>query len=96
MTADLAIFFNTGEFATSCTYAGTSIDAVWNPGMSSRDTPPSQVGQGELTIKTADVSSPAYRDAVIIDGTTWHVKQVLYGDDDTWTLLLYNERPKLK
>jgi hypothetical protein len=47
-----------------------------------------------LQVRAADVPAPAYRDAVVINGLTWHVQNGWTGDNLTWTLpLARDERP---
>jgi hypothetical protein len=91
MATDLAVFFNSSEFAESVTYAGTAITAVVMPGQAIEAggsmTAERTVKRATLFVKASDVAAPAYRDAVVIDGDTWHVIQIPGEDEGVWELI---------
>ena len=93
-TADLAACFN--EFAETVTYNGSSISAVVDYEESIDEQQNSTITNASLTVKASDVTSPTYRDVVVIDSVTWHVRRIVYGDGYIWELdLMRDERPVL-
>jgi hypothetical protein len=96
MTNDMAVFFNTDEFAQAVTYAGSSINAIVTYKDNLGDQGPSKARLAELEVKVADVASPDYRDAVIIGSDTWRVRRVIEGDAYAWKLEIeIDKRAKL-
>ena len=100
ITNDSSVFFNADEFSTATiTYGGTSIDAIVDYSESLDDSmygAKSKIRYANIEIKVSDVASPAYRDVVVIDLVTWHVKKVLKGDGINWIVQLYrDERPQV-
>jgi len=97
MESDLAAFFNTNEFAESVTYAGTVITAIVEPEQDQQMTPERTAKRAALFVKVGNVATPAYRDAVVIDGDTWRVIQIPGEDEEgVWKLGIEKEsRPTL-
>ena len=94
MTTDLSIFFNTDEFATAITYAGSSVNAIVDYDENLNENLGSALAEATLLVKVGDVASPAYRDAVIIDSVTWVTREIISGDKDVWKLKIQrDERP---
>lgn len=96
---DLGVFFNVDEFAQVVTYNSATINAVeaYDELMPENERI-SIKRQKVLYVKASDVSSPAYRDTVVINGVTWHVGPENEHEDlrGTWKLPLYrDERPVL-
>lgn len=80
------VILNTDDLAQSVTYAGSAVDAVVKYEEAFDEQRGSVVRRAEVLVATADVSSPAYRDAVVIGGDTWYVRRVLAGDAYMWKL----------
>jgi len=96
MTTDLSVLFNTDEFAETVTYSGEDISAVVDYGLDQDMGDEATVDRALLCVKQSDVSSPAYRDAVVIGTATWYVKNVKSGDGYVWVLeITKDERPVL-
>ncbi len=95
--SDLPVFFNTDDFAETITYNGVSIKAIVDYGEYYGDeTGRRNAARANITVRHSDVSTPAYDDSVIIDGTTWRVFNIEEGDGYTWSLnLISSERPML-
>lgn len=95
MAADLSVFFNANEFAESVTYAGNAITAIVERSLGKREnsvTAQGSVKQATLFVKESDVSAPAYRDAVVIDGDTWHVIEIPgRAEEGIWRLEIETE-----
>jgi len=97
LSTDLSVFFDADDFAQTITYNGASINALVDYGM---------YGSGEnartarIIVKASDVAAPAYRDTVVIAGTTWRVfrdpdrEVAVKGDGHVWELaLIRDEKP---
>ena len=92
--ADMDAFFNEDEHAQTVTYNDADITAVADVGQRISKQTGSVVDECKLYVQVSDVSSPAYRDTVLIGSDTWRVRRVLSGDGYTWTLSLErDERP---
>ena len=86
---DLDTFLNNEEHATSITYSGTTIDAIVEYGDSGRDVDYNRdfkATRATIKVKVSDVSSPAYRDAVVISSNTWRVMREIEGDGYWWII----------
>lgn len=99
-TADLAVFFNTAEFAETITYNGASINAIVELGLEDEFSK-NVMSRGRITVKRSDVLVPAYRDAVVYRSNTYRVYQdsdkniAISGDNEIWTLpIMIDERPR--
>jgi len=97
LTTDLSVFFDADDFATTVTYNGTDILALVDFGMNSDG---DNARTARIIVKTSDVASPAYRDTVVIAGTSWRVfrdpdtEVAVKGDGQVWELsLVRDERP---
>ena len=91
---DLAIQFDTDQFAEEVTYAEAVIDAIVSYGKNLDDAGGSPMATGAVIVKVSDVASPSYRDAVLINTVTWYVRRIVYGDGNVWKLEIYrDERP---
>lgn len=97
LTTDLSVFFDTDDFATTITYNGTDILALVDYGL---DSDGDNARTARIVVKASDVPAPAYRDTVVISGTTWRVfrdpdKEVaVKGDGQVWEMsLIRDERP---
>ena len=99
LTDDLAAFYNTDEFATTVTYNSSSISAIVDYGDSGKDRDYNRdfhVTKATLRVKQSDVTSPAYRDAVVIGSNTWYVQRQIEGDGIEWVMGIERaERPEL-
>lgn len=94
LTTDLAVFFNTDEFARSVTYAGNAIDAlvVYDENLDAAGSRGSAMARGHLVVKVSDVPAPVYRDTVVIGSDTWRVRRIIYGDGQIWKLEIYRDQ----
>lgn len=88
ITADLSVFYQTGEFADTITYKaggtgdGTSISAILDVGRGRKPeiqttAPPDQ--EMLIMVQTADVATPNSSDTFTISGTVWYLRQVVGG-----------------
>lgn len=96
LSTDLAVFFETDEFAQSVTYAGTAINALvlFNENLDAAGSRDSAMAIGEIWVKVSDVALPAYRDVVVIGSDTWNVRRILFGDGYIWKVEIYSgQRP---
>ena len=95
MTAALDRFWDNA--AVSATYNGSSVTVLADDfgGDREREAPADgHMAVGSIEVKKDDVSSPAYRDPVVIDGTTYRVLKIESHDWYSWKLVLYrDERP---
>lgn len=99
INADLAAHhFNTDDFARTVTYNGSDISALVDFGM--YDDTGENACTARLIVKASDVAAPAYRDTVVISGTSWRVfrdpdrEVAVKGDGHVWELaLIRDERP---
>ena len=80
-----AIFFDSDDFASSATFidvsAGTSSTVK---GIFDKESVEQAVGEAGLieevpvfTCKTSDVSDATFNDTLVIDGTTYYIKEIL-------------------
>ena len=95
MTADMATFFNADEFAETIVYAGASIVAIVDIGISNESGNEfSSIGstarsdRAQVIVKASDVAAPKTGDVVAIRGETWRVAQLVSSDGYTHTLSL--------
>jgi len=64
------------DYATAITYAGESVYAVvFDEELDETIARASNKRQCIIDVRSADVSQPAYRDAVVISGVTWETRQ---------------------
>ena len=96
MENDLAVLFNLDEFARTVTYNGSDIPAIVDFGMQAGESAKAAV----VFVKALDVPAPAYRDMVVIDGSTWRVfrdrnqSAEIEGDGHVWKIpITRDERP---
>ena len=97
VTAAMDVWFGTDMDPETVTYNGTDISGhVDYGGRSDGENARTAV----LEVKVSDVSDPAYRDTVVINGVTWRVYRdqsqevVIQGDGYTWKLpVTRDERP---
>jgi hypothetical protein len=97
-SAALAIQFSTTQgFAENVTYdSGSPIPAIVDYAQAPDDEPGTTVEYAEIIVRKSDVALPEYRDPVVIGSTTWLVRRIAVGDDETWTLTLFKaEGPQL-
>lgn len=92
------VFFNTDEFAQTITYNGESVSAIVQYGPRRRSADQIVSCDAWITVKTADVSSPAYRDTIVIGSNTYKVliddQTQPEGDGYIWVIdLKRDERP---
>lgn len=93
MQRDLAVFFNTSEFAVSASYlvkatgATSAVSVILDYVQDLQAVAMGQARTGTVQIKASDVSRPAIYDEITIDSVVWRVDQVLAGDGVSWTLL---------
>lgn len=100
LTKDIAVFFDSNEFAETISYNSASISAIVERefdladiNMASWD---SAKVEAIVTVKVSDVANPSYRDTVTIGSDTFRVFQRISGDGGTWTLaLISEERPTI-
>lgn len=95
MVTDLTAIFSTNEFAQSVTYAGTGITAVVIPRDGQEMDGERTAKVADLYVKSSDVATPAYRDAVVIGSTTYRVIEVpAEAQGGAWKLMIQqDERP---
>ena len=96
MTTDLAVFFNTDEFAENVTYTPTGGEAATIPAIVERDDPFQEAYvRGEETatcqihVKKSDVATPQFGDTFAFDSQTWELdpsRGVMYEDDNILTI----------
>lgn len=91
-------FLDDNEFAQTVAYNGQNIFGIVDYG--SNYTSGSVANGATLIVSATDVSSPSYRDTVVIDSTTWRVYQddgsEIPGDGYMWEIpIIRNERPVL-
>jgi hypothetical protein len=100
-----AVIFNTNEFAQLVTYNSASIRAVVTYGEDltvirtggRTRTSDAVAAECTITVRVADVASPAYRDTVVIAGVTYMVERIIAGDGAVWTVALTTDaRPRLR
>jgi hypothetical protein len=78
------------------TGSGGSIPAIIDYAQAPDDEPGTTVEYAEIIVRKSDVALPEYRDPVVIGSTTWLVRRIAVGDDETWTLTLFKaEGPQL-
>ena len=95
MTADLAVFFNTDEFAEAITYIPsggevvsiTAIPEEIDPSIMAEAPPADSM---ILHVKTAEVSNPQRGDTFTISAETWYLVENLGGGsrEGTWEILV--------
>ena len=89
ITSDLAVFFDTDEFAETVSYNGSDIPAIIEYGGPGAGGP---AKTAVIEVKVSDVANPSYRDTVVISGDTWHVYRIqsqgvyIKGDNYTWQI----------
>jgi hypothetical protein len=96
-----AVYFNVSEFAQTITYNTAQIRAVVTYG---EDLTVIRTGGSDaiaaectITVRVADVASPAYRDTAVIAGVTYMVERIIAGDGAVWTIALTTDaRPRLR
>jgi len=92
MTADMATFFNADEFAETIVYAGASIAAIVDIGVSNESGTEfgsdGRSDRAQIIVKADDVAAPKTGDVVVIRGETWRVAQLVSSDGYTHTLSL--------
>lgn len=77
----------------SVTYNGSTVSASFQ--IKSEDMADGRRESAELIVSADDIASPAYRDAVVVAGATWHVMRILSSDGSSHKLELYRgERPR--
>jgi len=83
---DMSVFFNTGDFAESITFAGATVTAI----VTYKDNPMqdgiSRVRYANLELQKSEVASWIYRDAAVIGGVSWYATKEIMSDDYTWLL----------
>jgi hypothetical protein len=95
INSDLSVFFNTDEFAEEVTYAGTDINALIYYGERLDERSGALVSTCTLSIQVSDVTTPAYRDTVVIGSATWTVTKINNGDANIWEITAEkDERPR--
>lgn len=70
----------------SVTYNGTTVSASFQ--IKTEELADGRRESAELIVSAADVSAPAYRDAVVVDGDTWRVLRVVSSDTYSYRLEL--------
>jgi hypothetical protein len=94
MEAAEASWFDTRYFSESIVYAGETIPANIDREGNSDEGRGSVKESVVVEIRKADVPSPAYRDAILIDGEAWTVAKPVGGDNIAWKVLAEKgERP---
>ena len=92
MTADMATFFNADEFAETIVYAGASIVAIVDIGVSNESGTEfgsdGRSDRGQVIVKASDVAAPKTGDVIVMRGETWRVAQLVSSDGYTHTLSL--------
>lgn len=92
LTSDLSVFFDTDDFAVSCTYtpsggSASTINVIFDKQF------PAQNGN-EITftpaarVKTSDITGIDKNDTMVIDGTTYYVFEPGPDDNGIRTILL--------
>jgi hypothetical protein len=81
------------RMAESVTYNGADIpgSVTYGEDPAARAGRPGVMAEAELEVLRRDVSAPAYRDTVLIDGATWRVRYVITGDEWGWRLAISND-----
>lgn len=93
--AALETWFSSAH-ADEITYNGTAIYGHLSYGGGNAPT----ARHATLTVQVSDVAAPTYRDAVVINSTTWRVysdggEAIIAGDGLTWDIpLIRDEKPK--
>lgn len=89
--------FNTDDFAQTVTYNGSDIPALVDYGIYDSG---ENARTARLIVRASDVAAPAYRDTMVISGTSWRVfadpdrEVAVKGDGHVWELaLIRDERP---
>jgi len=92
---DLSSRFETAfaRLVETVTYNGTDIpgSVTYGEDPAARAGRPGVMAEAELEVLRRDVSAPAYRDIVLIDGATWRVRYVITGDEWGWRLAISND-----
>jgi len=95
LSADLSLFFNTDEFAETVSYNGQDISAIFTS-YKDQEERHSDFIKAELTVKFSDITSPQYRDKVVIDGVTWRVSDIIAYDEYIYKIEIQtDEKPKV-
>jgi len=93
---DLTAFHSTDNpWVQAVTYDGTPIDAEYEFGKTWDQETRSVLSVVWIWVKKSDVVLPDYRDPVVVEGTTYYVREIDIGDSVRWSLMLYTERPTL-
>jgi len=96
LTSDLAVFYNSEEFADEVTYtpsgeAGYSINIIIEVSDESLQDPASPQDEMIILVRESDVAAPNVRgDTLTIDSETWYVIENLEGPkpNGCWELLI--------
>ena len=98
MTADLAAFFNSDEFAETVTYTPAGGEATSITGIITKDQffqEPYVRGENmagcEIAVKASEVAAPQHGDTFVIGSDTWDLdptRGVIYEDDDIFIIAL--------
>ena len=76
----------------SVTYNGTTVSASFQ--IKTEELTDGRRESADLIVSAADVSAPAYRDAVVFSGKTWRVLRIISSDSYSHRLeLLRDEAP---
>jgi len=88
MQVDLAVFFNSDEFAREIIYKGLLVLAIVNYFRNLDITSSDLAARAEIIVKREHIPNPRNMDFVFFDSLSWNVEAIESGDELTWHILV--------
>lgn len=80
LAADMSVFFNTDEFAETCSYNGNNVLAIINRVQQPQINGTTSADYAQVLVKKSQVSSPKIHDILVFDEKAWVVENVTRSD----------------